>query len=372
MISVYILFCVVYTLVVLKMSITWSKAIEESVNGGSNVEVSIVVPFRNERNHLPQLIKCLNEQTANKTTYEILFVDDHSEDDGASKINMDIPYRVLNLESKAGKKEAIKLGVSQAKHNWIITLDADVVVGQNWLASVLSAIQKHNSDLFILPMAISEGQNLFQNLQSLEFMSVVGVTAATALNAHPILCNGGNLAFKKEAYLNTLAERHDEHISSGDDVFFMHALKDKHQVKWLHSKEAIAFTSPCQTISEFIAQRIRWASKSNQFKDKRTILFGTLVLLTNLSIILFFIQALILSKFWLPFLIVFSLKFTADFLLLMQVAEWMSKTRLLKHSILLSLIYPFYILLITLGSIFFTPKWKGRRISLSPSNVKAE
>jgi hypothetical protein len=39
----------------------------------------------------------------------------------------------------------------------------------------------------------------------------------------PILCNGGNLCFRKEAYERVRAARTDMHITSGDDVFLFSA-----------------------------------------------------------------------------------------------------------------------------------------------------
>jgi hypothetical protein len=69
------------------------------------------------------------------------------------------------------------------------------------------------------------------------------------------MCNGANLAFTREAYLNNSDNLHDE-ITSGDDVFLLHSLKKNHsKILWLERSDAIVTTASSPTTSSFSTMR---------------------------------------------------------------------------------------------------------------------
>lgn len=357
-------------MVLLALAAAWLRSKETTSNSAETITVSVIIPFRNEKENLPTLISCLKNQTYQSKNIEYLFIDDNSEDGGEDLLRNHSDFRLILSAGNEGKKQTLHAGIMQAKNDWIVTLDADVSVGVNWMKSIVNGIHALQGDMIILPMSIQEEPGIFNKIQCLEFISIIGITAGSAILKTPILCNGGNLAFRKTVYHEAYHSRKDMRISSGDDIFLMHTLKKNHRISWLHNRDAIALTAPCKTISEFFHQRIRWASKSNKYRDNATILFGALVYATNVGLLLYFILALLNYISFESFAVAFITKLVADFLLTIPICRWLGKVHLLLYFPLLSILYPVYLLLIGIGSIFFIPKWKGRRISLSHSNVR--
>jgi cellulose synthase/poly-beta-1,6-N-acetylglucosamine synthase-like glycosyltransferase len=103
---------------------------------------SIIIPFRNEQNHLDTLLKSLMNLNYPKSLFEVILVDDDSEDKSQEVIKKVLkPHTTSNFQiriiknvrmSKSPKKDAITTAISQAKYDWIITTDADCIVPKYW------------------------------------------------------------------------------------------------------------------------------------------------------------------------------------------------------------------------------------------------
>ncbi|GAL70455.1 glycosyltransferase [Jejuia pallidilutea] len=116
---------------------------------------SVVVPFRNEAENLPQLLKSITALNYTKQLFEIILVDDDSDDDsvkiikefidtistetGITKTN--ISLITTKKTSTSPKKDAITTAIKAAKYEWIITTDADCIV-QNFGWIVLMSLYR--------------------------------------------------------------------------------------------------------------------------------------------------------------------------------------------------------------------------------------
>ncbi len=94
--------------------------------------VSVVVPVHNERDNVVPLIKEIASALDGRASYEMVFVDDYS-DDGtldslqAAKSEFEA-LRILSHPVNCGQSSAIRSGVLAARAPLIVTLDGD---GQN-------------------------------------------------------------------------------------------------------------------------------------------------------------------------------------------------------------------------------------------------
>ena len=92
--------------------------------------VTVVVPFRNEEDHLPSLLEDLSIQSYPRELMELILVDDHSGDKSASLVTsrtatMENLHCLALPSGLAGKKKALAHGIRHAKHERIIQVDAD-------------------------------------------------------------------------------------------------------------------------------------------------------------------------------------------------------------------------------------------------------
>ena len=167
---------------------------------------------------------------------------------------------------------------------------------RNWIDTFVSYYTNYKCKIISGPILFKHN-NIFQKLQTLEFMSLVGSGAGAISINRPIMNNGANLLFEKSLFLES---NQYKDFASGDDVFLMlHAKRnDKNSIHFLKSKDAIVSTQPTKNIKGFINQRARWTSKSKIYKDFDLIFTALTVSVTNLMLVALFISSLF-NKFYL-------------------------------------------------------------------------
>jgi len=106
------------------------------------MEISIVIPAHNEEGNIVPLVNEIFHTIPSTHTFEILYVDDCSSDN-TSKILDDISsqsrqVRYVKLGKQSGQSTALYIGVRNALHPLIVTLDGD---GQNDPADIQNLLQ---------------------------------------------------------------------------------------------------------------------------------------------------------------------------------------------------------------------------------------
>jgi glycosyltransferase involved in cell wall biosynthesis len=316
--------------------------------------VSVVVACRNEQKNLQTLLNSIAQQSYPGNLFEVIIVDDGSTDkilEMASEFDGMSNILTLNNRGK-GKKQALRTGISAAKGNLIITTDADCKMGKNWIRIIAAFYELNRPDMIICPVQIESAPGIFGKFQELEFMSLQGITAGSAISEEPTMCNGANLAFKKRVYLNHSDNLHDE-INSGDDIFLMHNLKKEYRSKilWLESYDAMVMTEPSSTIGSFLKQRSRWISKGKSYKDRDTIVLGIVTFVTIALQISYFIAWLFYPVLTGVFLSILILKSVPDFLILLNTSGRYGKKKLMWWFLPAQIIYPFYVLAVVFYSL---------------------
>lgn len=326
-----------------------SKTYKETAK--PSVPVSVVVPCRNEEHNISSLLDSLSLQNYPTDLFEIIVVNDNSTDktfEIAAKHAGIQKIRVINNQS-SGKKSAIRTGISISKGDLIITTDADCQMGENWIRVIASFYKEHNPDMIICPVKLETGSGFLRSYQELEFLSLQGVTAGSALTGNPIMCNGANLAFPKEMYLRHSDNLHEE-INSGDDIFLLHSLKSEKNSKicWIESPEAIVTTKASVNIGSFLQQRKRWISKGTSYTDSDTIIAGISTFLIVFLQLFYLIGGLINPTFLWGFLLIFFLKSIPDFLIISNTSERYGKRGIMRWFLPSQIIYPFYVMMVIL------------------------
>jgi dolichol-phosphate mannosyltransferase len=96
------------------------------------MDLSIVIPVKNEADNIAPLVGEIRAALAGLVEYEIIYVDDGSDDATAVetlRVAAEVPQlRLLRHTQNCGQSAAIRTGVRAARANWIATLDGD---GQN-------------------------------------------------------------------------------------------------------------------------------------------------------------------------------------------------------------------------------------------------
>jgi cellulose synthase/poly-beta-1,6-N-acetylglucosamine synthase-like glycosyltransferase len=258
-----------------------------------------------------------------------------------------------------GKKNALKEGITLAKSNLIITTDADCMPSYHWVEAIATFHMRFPCDLIICPVGLSDKDDLFSRIQALEFSSLAGTAAGSAGIGMPILCNGANLAFTKRIWLRSQHNLHDEE-QSGDDIFLLESVKKLGgKIRFLKSEAAFVKTKPPKSIGEFINQRRRWAGKSTSYTDWQ-IIFSAIIVLSISTLSLSLIALSFYQwQFIFGFAGIFIFKYCIDTRFLYIVRRFFQLDNIWAYSIILSIIYPFYVVFIAFSSLLLKPKnWK--------------
>ena len=321
--------------------------------------ISVVVACHNEQKNLPVLLNSIASQNYPKDLFEVIIVDDNSNDKtmeiAAEFIGMD---NILVISSKGkGKKQALRTGITASKGKLIITTDADCTMEKNWIRTIAAYYEITKADMIICPVRIASVMGFFGRFQELEFLSLQGITAGSACSEKATMCNGANLAFTREVYLNHSDNLHDE-INTGDDIFLLHSLKKVNGSKifWLESSDALVTTESSSTFRSFLKQRRRWISKGKVYRDRYTIILGIVTFAAIFLQLSYFIAGLIYPVLTGVFLSILILKSVPDFLILQNTSGRYNKRYLMRWFLPAQLIYPFYILSVVLYSLTFRDK----------------
>lgn len=355
-----------YLLIIISFTNTWVKRPEHNEQTFDNPFISVIVPFRNEAKHLPILIHALYEQDYPKSSYEVIAIDDHSNDSTVREVslmvNQSSQVSVIGNEG-TGKKSALKTGILKANGNIIVTIDADCLPDTNkWLASIAKTYTAFNPALIIGPVKMKGDGSFVSQFQELEFMALQLSGAGAALMGYPVYCSAANLCFSKDAWLQAHQAFSGKKEISGDDVFLLHAIKQLNlPIVFMNSKEGIVSTNTEGTVSGFLRQRMRWGGKSKSYTDAATIALAIIVLLTNLYLFVSFIVTIFYPVAFPFFLIPFLLKLLVDYRFLKSGRQFFNVTVHPFKFLIFTMAYPVYVVFTGFGGLFFKTEWKGRK-----------
>lgn len=338
--------------------------------------VSVLVAARNEETTLPQLLQALAQQTYPPALFEVLLIDDYSTDGTAAvvqslrqtqdKLFSNLPIRVIQptvAAAQSSKKRALEAGVAQANGPLLLVTDADCLPGPDWIKTVAAFYEQKGATFIAAPVAFTYDGSLLQVFQTLDFLTLQGITAASVAAQAHTMCNGANLAYTKAAFEMANGFAGIDHIASGDDMLLMHKiwLQDKSRVHYLKSTDAIVRTAPMPTWKAFLNQRRRWASKTTHYNDKRIFWVLLFVYLLNCWFVVLLIATF--SKAHTGWYAVgyLVLKTAIEWPFVSAVARFYNQQNLMRYFFVMQPLHIFYTVAVGLLSQFGTYEWKGRR-----------
>lgn len=322
---------------------------------------SIVVPFRNEKENLPNLLHSISLLNYPKDLVEIILVDDDSEE-VFSVQDLVFSLKVIKNKRKSNspKKDAIETAIQVAKNDWIITTDADCLVQKDWLKIYDQYIQENEVEMVASGVCYLPKNGLMSAFQNLDFLSLQGATIGSFGIDQPFMCNGANFSYSKHFFKELNGFQGNESIASGDDVFLLQKAVSfaPKKVEFLLAKESIVATKPAGTWSELFQQRVRWASKSTGYSSVYGKLLALVIFVGNLAWIVSFLLWLVGLLDQNIFMLFVALKFLIDFILLFKTSNFFESK--LQYVLASSLLYPFFSVSVAVYSLFGKYSWKGR------------
>ena len=331
---------------------------------------SIVIPARNESANIKACIDSILAQNYSINCFEVIVIDDFSEDDTAFIVSsmqaLHENVRLLKLsdffkqdEIQSFKKKAIEKAVVHAKGDWIITTDADCIVPPNWLSLYHQYIIKESPVFVAAPVMFILEKTVLNTFQVLDFLALQGITAAAVGAGKHSMSNGANLAFEKSAFIAVGGYQGVDQIAIGDDMFLMHKMKKtlSNRIGYLFHPDAIVLTKAMPNWKDLIMQRIRWSSKARFYDDESIFWVLLLVYLYN-----FVFLILLLSGQYQLLCISLAFKTFFELYFLDSVSRFFKLQPSLQYFILFQPLHIAYTIIAGLFGQVKTYTWKGRRV----------
>ncbi len=360
----------------------------------NKIRFSVLIPVRNEAQNIAALLNDLALQDLDTNNFEVLVLDDNSDDKTAEIVTnlvQKMPYSLqlisVTAADSAHKKRAITLGVSKAKFEYIITTDGDCRVQKSWLSTFSNFIdykEKRDEKAFFVAGAVrlNHKRDFFAALQASEFATLIGSGGAALNFGFPFTCNGANMAYSKKVFEelggyenqeknNTIQDGYQ--ISSGDDEFLLHKFHKVYpkNIFFLKSDKAIVETEATQTWNQFYNQRKRWASKWNQHKKISHAAISMFVFLVQVFTLLMFVFMafdifttdfyLINSELRKYLYLTFFIKMSIEFLFLFSVLHFLRQLKAIFTLPFWWMFYSFYAIFFGIAAQKKGYNWKGRR-----------
>jgi cellulose synthase/poly-beta-1,6-N-acetylglucosamine synthase-like glycosyltransferase len=334
--------------------------------------VSVIVAARNEEQNIRTCLEGLLAQDYPAERFEVIVSDDHSTDltkAAAMEVASRNPgIRLTFLEASAGdgsgKKPALLRAVKIARGEAILTTDADTMHSPGWLGSMAEAFRAPGTRMALGPVCL-QGESLFQKLQSLEFMGVMGLTAGSAFLGTPLMCNGANFMYEKKSFEETGGLSGNLHYPSGDDQFLLAAFRKRYggrSVTFALRGEAVVMTRAEPSLAGFIHQRMRWVSKSKGYRDPAVIMAGALTYLLHAAILAGMLAGLFSRPMLIAAFVCWAGKMIAEFPMVAQMAFFFGRGKDLWLYIPAQMFQLVYVPVAGLSGLILPYRWKGRVI----------
>ncbi len=338
--------------------------LENAKNTKTN-KISVIIAARNEEKHIADLLDSLMSQNYSQENYEIIVVDDRSEDNTAEIVrkytskNSNITLLHVKNESKLllGKKGALDKGIRAAKHDIIAFTDADCVPTNNWLRQINSHFTD-DTDIVAGYSYIYYKNPFFKFLKNLERSSLFAVIAGSIGWNWGITITAGNMAYRKDLFHKVNGFGDIGKVRSGDDDLMIQKMgKFIRNMKFMFHPDSVIYANRNENASSQIQQETRRGSKWRYYPTaiKIMTLFIFIYYLIFIGCFLGFLFAKVSTNL---FIIILFLKIIPEFLLLTLFLVKIKRLRLMWVFPIAELIYiPFYVFFGLKGT-FGKYKWK--------------
>jgi len=340
--------------------------------------VSVVISARNEREYIGRCLESLIDQSYPSHLYEIVAVDDRSEDGTLSIIRSYADrsdVRIIPLENDepeglTGKQTALDKAIRYSRGEIILTTDADCIVPFDWVSVMtsffsdpevgvvagFSTIDDRSPDF----RKLGKWRRLFLKMQSFELLTLFTAFAGGMGLGLALACTGNNLAYRRKVYEQMGGFKRIGRTVAEDNMFIQWVnLNTSWRIIPCCLRESLVITMPKVTLRDLLAQRIRWASNS---LENRLSALAFMVAVYGMNLLLYPTFLLSLAgviPIWIgPTAI--AMKFLPEYLLVSKGIRMFGRGDLMKFFLPIQPLHTLYILICGLAGLPGKARWKGR------------
>lgn len=335
-----------------------------------NPFVTVIISARNEEKTIADCLASVLDQDYPKNRYEVVVVDDGSGDRTCQIVQSlrkkNKRLRLLSLpahgdETSGRKPEAISMAIKKTKGDIILTTDADCVVRSGWIRGMAAHFEQSTA-LVAGPVVDREESRLFAELARLEFLGLITTAAGLIGSGKPMICNGANLAYRRSAFLAAGGFGGDDRFSDDETLMQRINMRGIGSIVFSKNPDTIVITRSPSSLSAFLQQRIRWASKKGHYEDRRGLTTLVLLYFYFATLLLFSALALLQPKFLLLLAFLLVAKVALEYAVLSKGAFVLNQRFRKRHFFIAELFHVPYIVVAAFLGRFAPLQWRGRKL----------
>jgi poly-beta-1,6-N-acetyl-D-glucosamine synthase len=232
--------------------------------------LSVIIPVLNGEDSLGACLESIRAQTYPPQRMEVVVVDNGSSDNTFAVFNS-VQQKEFGGQLQwvrtqyRGKPWALNAGIHLTSGQYLINIDADVVLAPDALSQMVAAFESDPSlsaatgSIEVLPAPEAAGglATLIAECEFQEYLSAfwMGRQYQSLTNSVFTLA-GGFSAFRREALLGTFL--YDKDTVSEDTKLTLDIYQRIHNAKIQCIAQAVAYVSPTPSLKALYAQRVRW------------------------------------------------------------------------------------------------------------------
>ncbi len=190
---------------------------------------SIIIPVFNRKNEISNLLSSISKLEFSKTEFEVIVVDDCS-NDGTEKLENYDNIKFIKLVSKKGPASARNIGINFAKGEYIFFMDSDCEPPKNILTCLKTAYEHFPKVCGVGGNIVNDGEGIFEQYETLiynRYISRKEEYISTKRDEFPFAL--GNMSYKKSVLTSFggFNENHPFFVSGEDALLKEKLLKQK-------------------------------------------------------------------------------------------------------------------------------------------------
>jgi|WetSurSiteA1Bulk_404760.scaffolds.fasta_scaffold06553_2 cellulose synthase/poly-beta-1,6-N-acetylglucosamine synthase-like glycosyltransferase len=267
---IYLIILSITILFLLNVLIIYSlkKMNDSGKNENNPVNISVIIAAKNEVGNIDSLVKSLNSLDYPIEMFEVILVDDNSTDETFEKLklktNTNKNFSVLELRSNGsnGKREALSLGIRNARYPYILITDADCRPQIDWLKACSKKFSLGYDMIFgIAPFY--QRQNIVNKISCFENLRSTFLSISFASIGLPYTATARNFGFTKNAFESLGGYSLTKNTIGGDDdLLLREAVKNKLKIGVVTEPGSFVYSETKKTLKDYLNQKARHTQTS--------------------------------------------------------------------------------------------------------------
>lgn len=235
--------------------------------------VSVILTAHNEAYNLSQHLQVL--LTQDYPEYEVIVVDDGSEDDTRAVIDqymahdprLRMTFVPYGARVRSTKKLALTLAAKAAKYDYLLLSEADCVPeSAHWISAMMSGFAAEKN-IVLGFSAYFEGEGHVNRIARYESLFNSLQFLGAALCGYPYIGLGRNLAYRKSLFFESGGFTHLMTIKAGDDELFVNQVATRGNTAVVLNRDAFTWSQSKKTMKDWLLQRRRHLSVAPEYKQ---------------------------------------------------------------------------------------------------------